>query len=99
MPATSIWITNEDLEKRLMFVTQVYDEGGFTLNIYGCDENFIPMGTPITKELVGDEESYHKSLRKDAEKRGQYVPGHSTNPEWNPGYVAPSEETGGHYGC
>lgn len=97
MPATTLWIVQEDKEYKMMFITQQYGEKDFTVNIYGCDDDFIPKGEPMTRDLVGKEEDYHKNLRKDSEEKGHYVPGHSTNPEWNPGYVAPLE-TGGHDG-
>lgn len=99
MPATTLWIVQEEREHRMMFITQQYGENDFTVNIYHCTEDFIPSGEPVTKDLIGKENDYHKSLRKDAESKGHFVPGHSTNPEWNPGYVAPPDETGGHYGC
>lgn len=99
MPATTLWITDSEKEIKMMFITTTYDEGGFTLNIYGCDEDFIPKGEPVTKELIGDEADYHRNLRKDASEKGHFVSGHSTNPEWNPGYVAPEDQPGGHYGC
>lgn len=98
MPATTLWIVHEDKEHRMMFITQQYGENDFTVNIYHCNEDFIPKGTPVTKDLIGDEEQYHRSLRKDAHTKGHFVAGHSTNPEWNPDYVEP-QETGGHDGC
>lgn len=98
MPATSVWISNDKTDQRMMFITQVYNETGFTVNIYRCDEDFIPRGEPVTRELTGNEVDYHKSLRKASAERGQYVPGHSTNPEWNPDYN-PSADKGGHDGC
>jgi hypothetical protein len=98
MPATTLWITDSEKDSKIMFITQIYDEGGFTLNIYGCNEDFIPQGQPVTKEIIGDEEDYHKKLRKDASDRGHFVAGHSTNPEWNPDFN-PSADKGGHYGC
>jgi hypothetical protein len=99
MPATTLWIVQNEDEHRLMFITQQYGENDFTVNIYHCNEDFIPFGEPVTKDIIGKEEDYHKSLRKDSSDKGHYVPGHSTNPEWNPGYVEPQQETGGHYGC
>ena len=99
MPATTLWISDDEKDVKIMFITQVFNENEFTLNLYRCDEDFIPKGEPIKRELTGNEIDYHKSLRKEASEKGHFVSGHSTNPEWNPGYVAPEEETGGHYGC
>lgn len=98
MPATSLWIVQEDKENRMMFITQQYGDNDFTVNIYHCNEDFIPTGEPVTKDLTGKEEDYHKSLRRDASSKGHYVPGHSTDPEWNPDY-SPLQDTGGHDGC
>ena len=98
MPATSLWVVHEDKEHRMMFITQQFGDNEFTVNIYRCNEDFIPSGEPVTKDLYGKEDTYHKSLRKDASKKGHYIPGHSTNPEWNPDYTAP-QEIGGQDGC
>ena len=99
MPATSIMIMNGEAYHRLMFITQQTDEEGFTVSIYRCNEEFLPMGEAVTKDLLGSEVDYHKSLRKDSIEKGHFMSDYSTNPEWNPGYVATEEETGGHYGC
>ncbi len=99
MPATSLKINNDGAEYRLMFITQQYGENDFTVNIYRCNEEHVPMGEPITKNLLGKEEDYHKNLRQESNEKGHFLPGHSTDPEWNPGYVESQEETGGHYGC
>ena len=99
MPATTLWITDEVRDIKMMFITQSFEESEITVNIYKCDDDFIPRGEPVTRELHGSEEDYHKNLRKDAFEKGHFVSGHSTNPEWNPGYVEPADETGGHYGC
>lgn len=99
MPATSLKIVNDDAEYRLMFITQQYGENDFTVNIYRCNEDHMPMGEPVTKDLLGLEDDYHKNLRKESSEKGHFIAQYSTNPEWNPGYVAPEEEIGGHYGC
>ena len=99
MPATSIMIMNDEAYHRLMFITQQSDEEGFTVSIYRCNEEFLPMGEPVTKDLMGKEMDYHISLRKDSSQKGHFISDYSTNPEWNPGYVEPEQETGGHYGC
>lgn len=99
MPATTLWIVQEDKEYKMMLITQQYGENDFTVNIYGCNDDFIPSGEPLTKDLIGKEEDYHRNLRKDASEKGHFVSAHSTNPEWNPDYVAPEDQPGGHYGC
>ena len=98
MPATSLWIS-DDKDIKMMFITQSFEENQFTVNIYRCDDDFIPKGEPVTRDLSGSEEEYHRSLRKDSNSKGHFISGHSTNPEWNPGYVNPEDQPGGHYGC
>lgn len=94
MPATTLILEDGDNLRRLMFITQQFDEG-FTLNIHNCNEDYIPVGDPLVRELVGNEEDYHKKLRADSYVRGHLVSGHSTNPEWNPGV----DTMGAEYGC
>jgi len=91
MPATSLRIKKEDSEHRLMFITDPSD-GYITVNIYACNEEFIPVGKPQVIDLQTDEETYHRSLRKDSNEKGHFVAGHSTNPEWNEGYIPHIDE-------
>lgn len=87
MPATTIRIKRDSGESRLMFITDQVDNT-LTINVYPCDENYIPKGKPITSTIVGrNEEDYHRNLRKDASEKDQLMKGYCTNPEWNPGYV------------
>lgn len=91
MPATSIKITKDETEHRLMFITDQLT-GGLRVSIYACDEEFVPLNKPHVVELEGDEEDYHKKLRKDSHEKGHFVAGHSTNPEWSPDYVPHIDE-------
>jgi hypothetical protein len=54
------------------------------VEVYVCDEEFVPQGR--TSKTVQDrsEEDYHKDLRAQAAEKGHFVPEESTNPEWNP---------------
>lgn len=86
MPATTIKISNDKGETRLMFITDQVDNT-LTINVYGCDENCIPKGSPVTSIITDkNEEEYHRSLRSDAMERDQLIKGNCTNPEWTPGY-------------
>ena len=91
MPATTIKISNDKGETRLMFITDQVDNT-LTVNVYGCDENCIPKGTPVTSIITDkNEEEYHRNLRNDAMERNQLVIGYCTDPEWTPGYKAENE--------
>ena len=86
MPATTIKIEKDGTETRLMFITDQVDKT-LTINVYPCNESYIPQGRPVTSTLIDrEEEDYHKNLRKDAMERDQLVKGFCTNPEWNPDY-------------
>jgi len=89
MPVTGIQTKTKDGEVlRLQFITLPGEEKGVHIDIYRCDENFIPVGKPEQKyEPTAEEESYHKALRQVAEEKAEFMPGYSSNPEWNPGYV------------
>lgn len=93
MATTAIEITREDGPNRLLFMT-AQTEAGIDVDVSLADGDFMPLG----KTSLGmspkhsDEESYHRSLREQAHEKGQFVPEYSTNPEWNPGYVEPSED-------
>lgn len=87
MGCTAIKITKEDGSiARIKFLTVGYPDHT-DVDVYQCDENFQPMGNPLATTSDLDEESYHRSLRDDAHKKGQYVSEESTDPQLNPGYV------------
>ena len=54
------------------------------VNIYQCNDEVIPQGSPLSLNLEGNEEAYHTKLRAEANARGHYLSKYSTNPEWNP---------------
>ncbi len=56
------------------------------VELYTCDEEFIPQGMASRSIHEHDEETYHKELRKQASEKGHFVPEESTDYEWNPGY-------------
>jgi hypothetical protein len=56
------------------------------VELYTCDEEFIPQGMASKSIHEHDEETYHKELRKQASEKGHFVPEESTDYEWNPGY-------------
>lgn len=74
----------DDTPLRLQFITTQYDEGTL-VQVYECTEEWIPFGQPKYVERSETEETFHKSLRKEATEKGEYDSRYSTNPEWNPG--------------
>jgi hypothetical protein len=82
MPVTSIKIG----DNKLMFITQQFDKM-LSINLYICDDDYVPVGKPHVSELEIDEETYHRNLRKESIERDQFMQGFSTNPEWTPGYI------------
>ena len=93
MATTAIKITREDGPNHLLFMT-ASTEAGIDVDVSLADGDFIPLGTTSLgiSPKHQDEESYHRTLRQQAHEKGQFVPDYSTNPEWNPGYVAFTEE-------
>lgn len=95
MACTALKITKDDgTVVRVKFMT-VATPTHTDVDIYPCNETFIPIGEPEMGVSEKDEESYHKELRSQASEKGQYVPEESTDPHWNPGYVEPIEEENG----
>jgi len=92
MPVTALLLPDPKKEgtKKIKFITQDFAVN-LSIDIYQCDEDWVPMGEPTQGTHTDDEELYHRNLRSEAAKRGHYVPQESTNPEWNPGYVSPDE--------
>lgn len=94
MPCTALRV--HDPEKgtvHVKFMTNMIEapakEGDTTklflnIEVYLCDEDFIPQGTTSKTLMDRDEEEYHRDLRKQAHEKGHYVPEESTDPEWNP---------------
>ena len=91
MGTTALKITNDGVEKRLLFMT-VPTEHGVDVDLYEANEEFMPIGKASIGASDKHEIEYHVELRKEASKKGQFVPEFSTNPEYNPGYVEPTEE-------
>ena len=92
MSCTALKLESKDgLIRRLKFMT-VSNPGHIDLDIFNCNEEFIPIGEPVEGYHEMDEETYHKKLRKDASEKGQFVPEESTDHNWNPGYIEYTEE-------
>ena len=72
--------------KKIKFVTQDSKEH-LLVDIYECNEDWIEVGKPTEGTHIDNEETYHRNLRIESMKRGHFVRGQSTNPEWNPDYV------------
>lgn len=80
---------------RMKFITtpvmlphkETNEEKEFTrIEIYSCDENFIPTGTASISIHELTEETYHKELRAQASEKNHFVESESTDIEWNPNY-------------
>ena len=91
MPVTALEVPKGDNIVKIMFITTQTSENEVYLDLYTCDEQFIPSGEPIRKIIETDEYTYHTKLRNDAITHGHFRPDYSTNPEWNPGYVEPED--------
>ena len=90
MATTALKIKKGDSEIRVKFMT--VDKTEYVdVDIYQCNEDFIPIGAPEMGVDARTEEQYHRDLRKEASERGQFVPEQSTNPEWNNKEVSDGE--------
>ena len=83
MATTAIRILKSGLAIRTKFITTQQDTH-IDIDVFHCDEMFIPIGKPSLGVDERSEEEYHRTLRTEAYSRGQFVPEESTNPEWNP---------------
>lgn len=83
MSVTCLKVTREDESiDRVKFMT--VDLGThLDVDVFFCDENFIPINEPAKGVAEGTEEDYHRLLRKEADHRGQLVREECTNPEWS----------------
>lgn len=92
MACTALKITKEDgTVNRIKMMTVPYP-GYVDVDVFNCNEEFIPIGEPMMSQVEMDESEYHKKLRSEASEKGHYVPEESTDPHWNPGYVEPPYE-------
>jgi len=93
MPVTALELPDRKSNgpnKRIKFITQDFAVN-LSVDVYQCDNDWIPMGEPTQGTHTDDEEMFHRNLRSEAIKRNHFVADESTNPEWNPGYVDPDE--------
>lgn len=92
MPTTALKITSPDgTIQRAKFMT-VSQGIHCDVDVYKCNEEFIPIGEPSIGVSEMDEPEYHIKLRKEADEKGQYVREESTDPEWNPENVGNDAE-------
>lgn len=91
MATTALLVKEEGKEIRMLFMTAPTPTG-VDVDIIQADIDFMPVGKVSIGVDHRDEETYHRELRKHASEAGDFVPDFSTNPEWNPGYVEPTEE-------
>ena len=63
------------------------------VQLYKCDDDFIPEGSASRSIHEDDEETYHKNLRKESFERGHFVKEESTDIEWNPDYKPEENES------
>lgn len=84
MATTAIKITAPNgVVNRLKFMT-VSQGIHCDVDVFTCNDDFIPIGTPASGVSAFDEPEYHIKLRKEADAKGQYVREESTNSEWDP---------------
>lgn len=81
---TAIKIEKDGKTERMLFMTVPKSENEVDVDIFLCNEEFEPMGTPSLGYSPQNEETYHTELRKQAKEKGQFVPEFSTNSELNP---------------
>lgn len=79
--------------RNLQFVTEQF-ETGLYVAVHICDQNWVYIDKwPGQTTDPRTEEEYHRELRSSSSQQGHFVPQYSTDPEWNPGYLPPIEET------
>lgn len=85
MAATALKIEKGGKTYHFLMVT-VPGEKGTDLAFHGTNDRheINPEIQPEYGVSEKDEDHYHKDLRIDAKKAGEFVPEFSTNPEWNP---------------
>lgn len=94
MACTALQITKSDgTIVRMKFMT-VPNPEHTDVDVYVCNEQFIPTEEPVMTTNLMDEETYHKKLRLEASERNQFIPEESTDRHWNPDYIEPPEENG-----
>lgn len=92
MACTALKITKEDgTVNRIKMMTVPYP-GYVDVDVYNCNEEFIPVGEPMMSQVEMEESEYHKKLRAEASEKGHYIPLQSTDRHWDPGYVEPPDE-------
>ncbi len=72
-----VLLTSKESEEQKLFTR---------IELYSCDEDFMPTGTASVSIHESDEETYHKMLREQASEKGHFVAEESTDIEWNPNY-------------
>lgn len=83
MATTAIKITKDGVTMRSKFMT-VSQGIHCDVDVYKCNDEFVPIGEPSIGVSEMDEPEYHIKLRKEADSRGQFIREESTDPQWNP---------------
>jgi hypothetical protein len=99
MPVTAIKIG----DVRLKFITTPTDyiqkgeefKQFLIIDLYQCDNEFIPTGTASRSIHEDDEQEYHIKLRVEALAKRHFIQAQSTDPEWTPGYLPAISEVHG----
>jgi hypothetical protein len=92
MACTALKITKQDGTIVRIKMMTVWNPPQTDVDLYHCNDDFMPIGNAMMSASPMDEEVYHKELRIQATAKGQFIPEESTDPEWSPGYVEPPEE-------
>lgn len=85
MAATALKIERSGKISHFLMAT-LPGETGTDLAFHTTDDKYEinPNLEPKYGVSEKSEDQYHKDLRIDAKKAGEFVPEFSTNPEWNP---------------
>ena len=83
MAITALEVIKDGMKIRTKVFT-VQETDKLAVDLYYCNEEWIPKGTPHLSVDKRTEEEFHRELRSQSKAKGHFVPTESTNPEWNP---------------
>lgn len=92
MAVTAVKIEQNGKIVRMKFMT-VQTKDHLDVDVFSCNEEFIPIGEPAMGLDPREEEEYHREMRIKAIEEGHFIPYESTHPEWTPGYIETKEES------
>jgi hypothetical protein len=88
MPVTALKIGDVRLKFMTIPTQYVQKEDEYKdflkVEVYVCNDEFIPIGTPSVSIHEDPEEKFHTDLRAQSYSFDHFVYEESTNPEWNP---------------